>query len=251
MVAVVGGIGASTTVLRRYADTVEELTGLPVQVIATDYSLHSLDSRVGAVFLARADPERTRRAREVVTGVPVVTEQDTAAIALTAALLTTLARAGRAPSLSRVVIAGARTMPALSHLLLVAGIGDVTTWNPADALAFPLRRIASGADAVISLVGGGGRYAWPRHGIPAVIVPDPARDPVLALPGLVRALTEHPGAKPALGVHRACAVALAQATAPGDLLPRRPDRALTERIAEAASLALHPVPVPDEQGELR
>ena len=46
-------------------------------------------------------------------------------------------------------------------VLLTAGMRDITTWSPADALAFPLRRIAADADAVINLVGGGGRFAWP------------------------------------------------------------------------------------------
>lgn len=250
-VAVVGGIGASTSVLRRYATTIEELAGLPTRVIAADFSLHHLGSDVGAVFLARADHERVLMAREVMRGVPVVTDHDTSGIALTAALLTTLSRAGRAPHLSQVVVAGARTMPTFTQLLLVAGIGHVTAWNPADALTYPLLRTASGADAVINLFGGGGRYAWPRHNIPAVIVPDPARDPLLALPGLLRALTSHQGAAPTLGVHRDCALALAQAAPDGALLPRRPDHALVERIAGAATLALRPLPLPDQQGETR
>lgn len=234
LVAVVGGIGATSTTLRRFAAAIEDLAGLRTRVVATDYGLHGLGADVSAVFLARTDLERAQRARDVLTGIPVVTDQDTAAIALTAAVLTTLSRAGRAPRLSRVVIAGANTMPVLSRVLLVAGIGDVTTWNPADALAFPLRRVAAEADAVINLVGGGGRYAWPRHGIPAVIVPDPARDPMLAAPGLLQVLARHPAAKLTLDVHHACALALAAATPPGDQLPRRPDQSLTRRIADAA-----------------
>ena len=239
VVAVVGGIGATTAVLRRYATAVEEQAGLPTRVIASDYSLHSLPPGTSAVLLVRATPERAQKARDSIIGVPVLTDQDTTAVALTAALLTTLTRAGRALQTSRVVVAGANTMPLLNPVLLTAGIRDITTWNPADALAFPLRRIAANADAVINLVGGGGRFAWPRHTAPAVIVPDPARDPVLALPGLLRALTRHPQVRLTPEIQHACAVVLSAATAPGEQVPRRCDETLTRQIADAATDALH------------
>lgn len=239
VVAVVGGIAATTTVLRRYAAIVEDEAGLPARVIASDYGLHSLPPDTGAVLLVRATPEREQRARDSIVGVPVLTDQDTTAIALTAALLTTLTRAGNAPETSRVVIAGASTMPLLNPVLLAAGIRDITTWNPVDALAFPLRRIAADADAVINLVGGGGRFAWPRHAAPAVIVPDPARDPLLALPGLLRALSRHSRARLTPDVQHACAIALSAATPPGEQVPRRADETLTRQIAEFATDALH------------
>ncbi|WP_156213151.1 hypothetical protein [Lentzea aerocolonigenes] len=239
VVAVVGGIGATTTVLRRYATLVEEQAGLTARVIASDYGLHILPAGTSAVLLVRATPDREQKARDLITDMPVLTDQDTTAIALTAALLTTLARAGRAPETSRVVIAGANTMPRLNPVLLTAGIRDITTWNLADALAFPLRRIAADADVVINLVGGGGRFARPRHASPAVIVPDPARDPMLALPGLLHALTQHPHARLTPDVQHACAVALSAATPPGEQLPRRPDDALTHQVADFATDALH------------
>jgi malate dehydrogenase (oxaloacetate-decarboxylating) len=239
MVVVVGGIGATTAVLRRYATLVEEQAGLQTRVIASDYGLYNLPDGTSAVLLVRATPEREQRARDSIMGIPVLTDRDTTAIALTAALLTTLARAGRTPETSRVVIAGANTMPLLNPVLLTAGVRDVTTWNPADALAFPLRRIAANADAVINLVGGGGRFAWPRHTAPAVIVPDPARDPMLALPGLLHALTQHPHARLTPDVQHACAVALSAATPPGEQLPRRPGDTLTRQVAGFATDALH------------
>lgn len=240
VVAVVGGIGATTAVLRRYAVMVEDQAGLPTRVIASDYGLHNLPAGTSAVLLVRATPEREQKARISVVGVPVLTDRDTTAIALTAALLTTLTRIGRTPQTSRVVIAGANTLPMLSPVLLAAGIRDITTWNPADALAFPLRRIAADADVVINLVGGGGRFAWPRHASPAVIVPDPARDPLLALPGLLQALTRHPHTRLTPEVQCACAVALSAATSAGEQLPRSPDLALTRQIADAAAHALQP-----------
>jgi hypothetical protein len=239
VVAVVGGIAATTTVLRRYAAVVEDQAGLPTRVIASDYGLHNLPPDTGVVLLVRATPEREQRARDSLVGVPVLTDQDTTAIALTAALLTTLTRAGNAPETSRVVIAGANTMPLLNPVLLTAGIRDITTWNPVDALSFPLRRVAAAADAVINLVGGGGRFAWPRHAAPAVIVPDPARDPLLALPGLLRALSRHPRARLTPDVQHACAIALSAATPPGEQVPRRADESLTRQVSEFATDALH------------
>lgn len=238
VVAVVGGIGATSAVLRRYAAIVEDQAGAVTRVVASDYGLPALPPGTRAVLLVRATPERAQKARDSVVGVPVLTDQDTTAIALTAALLTTLTRAGRTPQASRVVVAGANTMPMLNPVLLTAGVRDITTWNPADALAFPLRRIAADADAVINLVGGGGRFAWPRHAAPAVIVPDPARDPVLALPGLLHALVQHPHARLTPDVQHACAVALSAATPPGEQVPRRADDALTRQIADAATFAL-------------
>ena len=94
----VGGIGATTAVLKRYAALVEEQAGLPTRVVASDYGLHNLAAGTGAVLLVRATPERAQKARNSVVGIPVLTDHDTTAIALTAALLTTLARAGRAPA---------------------------------------------------------------------------------------------------------------------------------------------------------
>lgn len=239
VVAVVGGIAATTAVLRRYAAIVEDEAGLPTRVIASDYGLHNLPPDTRVVLLVRATPEREQKARDSIADVPVLTERDTTAVALTAALLTTLTRTGNTPETSRVVIAGAGTMPLLNPVLLAAGIRDITTWNPVDALSFPLRGIAADADAVINLVGGGGRFAWPRHAAPAVIVPDPARDPLLALPGLLRALSRHPRARLTPDVQHACAIALSAATPPGHQVPRRADETLTRQIAESAADALH------------
>jgi malate dehydrogenase (oxaloacetate-decarboxylating) len=238
VVAVVGGIGTTSTVLRRYATLIEDQAGLSARVIASDYGLHGMSSDVGAVVLVGVAPERERKARNSIVDVPVVTDQDAAAIALTAAVLTSLVRGDRTPQASKVVIAGADAMPALSPALSTAGVRDITTWNPADALMLPLRRVAAAADVVINLVGGGGLFAWPRHAAPAVIVPDPVRDPSLALPGLVQTLVRHRHARLTPEVQHACAAALSAATPPGEQLPRRADHPLTRSIADAATHAL-------------
>ncbi len=75
------------------------------------------------------------------------------AIAVTASLLTALARADRAPALSRVVITEAHTVPLLRPLLIAAGIGEFDSWNAAVVVGIGLDRIAHGADAVIDMIG--------------------------------------------------------------------------------------------------
>jgi hypothetical protein len=79
-------------------------------VTAAHTQLRDLPAEVGAIFLPHTRPEFAYAARALADGPPVLTSQDTTAIALTAAVLTTLTRAGRAPRSSRVVIAGANTI---------------------------------------------------------------------------------------------------------------------------------------------
>lgn len=250
LVAVIGGIGATSAMLRRYAATIEDLADLPTHLFHSGYSAHDLPADVRVVLLVRTEPGRTRKLRDSLAGRTVITDQDTTTIALTAELLTTLTRAGRAPEASRVVVAGADAMPSLSRLLLAAGIGDITTWNPVDALAYPLERIAARTDAVVDLVGAG-RFTGSRHAGPAVITPDHRRDPLLALPGLLRAITADPAAPLNVDVQHACALALAAATPPGKRLPHEPDEILTRLVADAASRAPHPAQVVDQQGDRR
>nr|WP_157528651.1 hypothetical protein [Kibdelosporangium sp. MJ126-NF4] len=233
-------------VLHEYSALIRDVAGLPTVVMPlvadaprqSHTTLDNLPSSVGAVFLPHVTPERAHMARLAAGETPVVTEHDTTAIALTAALLTTLTHAGRPLNSSRVVIAGANTMPMLSPLLVTTGIGDITTWNHADTGAFPLHRIATGADAVIDLLGGL-TTACEIPFEPAVITRDDPRIPLLALPGLLRALTKIRGATPNVEVCYACAFALVMAT-PSELrLPNGPDLVLTSRVADAATRALH------------
>lgn len=226
--------GARTdTLLRHYATLVQDLSGLPARVLRLDTdstapALRDLPPETTAVFLPHPPSRRLPAAP-----VPVVTGQHSAAITLTAATLISLAQAGRAPQASRVVLAGADTMPTLGPLLMAAGIGDITIWHPRDAFAFPLRRVAARADLVIDLSGTARRTA-----APTVLAPDEGGGPLLALPGLLRALSDRRGAKADVEVFLACAFALVLATPPGDRLPQDPSQALTAQVADAAARVL-------------
>jgi hypothetical protein len=234
-------------VLRRYAAVIQDVTDLPACVLPLEADepqrmrsvLRDLPADVGVIVFVQTLPEYIRKALADVDGVPVLTDRDASAIAITAALLATLTDAGRAPRSSRVVIAGANTMPALCPLLVTAGIGDITTWNLADALGFPLGRVAAGTDAVVDLLGGTAAHIrmLAPYSRPIVIAPDSLRDPLLALPGLLSAILRSPGSQLDLHVHHACALALVAATPRGQQLPGGPDRALTGHVADAATRA--------------
>jgi len=256
VVAVVGD-HATAAQAHRYAALIHELAGLPSQVILLDHTEDTsprqdqpehvqLPPETAAVVLTGRHTADTLCLGDAADPTPVLAEQDIAAVAVTAALLTTLTRRGRAPRASRVVIAGADTVPMLCRLLVAAGIGDITTWKHQDAVAFPLRRVAEDVDAVIDLLG-----VWPAHdhphatvdsGEPAVIAPDAERDPLLVLPGLLRAITQAPDVQAAVAldveVHLACALALVMATPSHQQLPQVPNRDLADRVADAATRAL-------------
>lgn len=226
-VAVLATDAAPDTLLLACTAALEQTSGLRTHVVTATDAIPPA-ARVLVVpgaDRAVADELATR------TGLPVVTTEDTTAIAIAAALSTTLVRAGRRPRSSHVVIAGARRLPLLFPLVLLAEVGQVTKWEVADAPVFPLHRIAADADVVIDLVAATG-------GGPAVITPDLDRDPLLALPGLVRALAKSPHQTPDIDVHQACALALVMATAPAETRPSRPDRALTDAVSAAAVAAL-------------
>lgn len=79
---------------------------------------------------------------------------------------------------------------------------------------------------------------------PAVIAPQYVRDPLSALPGLLRAMTRTPDAPLDVEVHHACTLALVMATPPKELLPHGLGRVLTEHVADAASTTHHQLRAP-------
>lgn len=234
--------------LRQCRTLLETLVGVRTHLVTADSAttaataLGSVSTELDALLFPHASWEYAAEA-QALTGIPVVTGEDTTAIALAAALTTTLARAGRRPRSGHVVIAGADVLPLLFPLVMLGGIGQVTKWNLTDAPTFPLRRVAAEADAIIDLIAATDLDAGFDAG-PAVITPDRERDTLLALPGLVRAVAQTPHARLDIEVHRACVLALVMATPPTDLLPHGPDRELTDRVATAAVTALRATDIP-------
>lgn len=114
--------------LRAYAALIKDLGGphavsQPVTARSNRElidSLQTLPADTGAVYLAHTDPERGFVAQRVLSeagGPPLITDQDTTAIGLTAELLTALMRAEHQLATSYVVVAGADAMPNLCPLL--------------------------------------------------------------------------------------------------------------------------------------
>jgi hypothetical protein len=259
--------------LRRYAAGIHDLAGLPTRAIRlrADTGIQDFQERlrrgpsdIAAVILIRTDPARARAAQAASVGLPVITDLDATAITVSAAVLTTLTRAGRTPASARVVIAGANSVPVLCPLLVAAGIGDITTWNVDDAVSFPLLGVAANADVVINLLADRSEIpALPvlcaAHTDPMVITPNPRHDPLLVLPGLTRALVNTPSVSwsPAATDNYytetclASALTLVMATPPQHTLPTQAQRQLTDRIAEAATHALRPEPhAPTKRSDL-
>jgi len=228
------------------AAVIHELTGLPVRAVpltacdaddlAAQIRVLALDA--GAIFLTRTDPDRARSAQHALHeagGPSVLTDADTTTITVTAVLLTTIARAGREPAASRVVIAGAAALPELCPLLIATGIGDISSWHDSDAHAFPLHLLTRHATAVIDLLGATTQPAgWvPGGHWSSVLTPDDPGYRLLPAPGLLAALVHYPDATLDLDVFRACALALTAATPPGKPVPEIDDPHLTEMIASA------------------
>jgi malate dehydrogenase (oxaloacetate-decarboxylating) len=157
----------------------------------------------------------------------------------TAALLTALRRRGLSPGRSRVVIAGAATMPVLRPLLLAAGVGCVTSWDRCDAVMFPLRWITRNAEAVVDLLGCSRELAEAASDHPELIIifPDQTSWTRLALPGLLRAAATAQDPKSGIAGYHACVLALVAATPPDRLLPDSRDPALSSMVDQAVSRA--------------
>ncbi len=243
--------GSVKPVLRHWAALIHEHTGRltrPVYVSAQDAEdlsagLRGLPPDIGVIVLIRTDPAHYSARNGSAPGWgsqrPVVTDSAMAAATATAALLTTLNRRGLSPERSRVVIAGAATMPVLRPLLLAAGLGRVTSWDRRDAGTFPLRRITRNAEAVIDLLGCVRELAQAASDHPELIIitPDKTNWALLALPAVLHAVAT--AQDPSAGVERyhAGALTLAAATPPDRQLPDPMEPALPSAATRALSPA--------------
>ncbi len=233
-------------VLSRWAALIHDRTGptaRPVYVVAHDAmrlsaGLRGLPSEIGRFLVIRSD--RADHGAGQDGDLPVVTDTAMTAVAVTAALLGTLRRRGMEPRRTRVLIAGAATMPVLCPLLAAAGVGELTSWDRADAGRFPLRRTTRDVEVVIDLLGCGRELTDAARGRSDLIIitPDVTSWALLALPGILRALATAPDPRLDVAVYHACALALVDASPPGRVLPDQADPALGTAVERAATRAL-------------
>lgn len=243
--------GAVELIVREFAEHLGALAHVPVRPVtvgAADAAqlaagIRALPADVGPVLVTHADLERTRRVQQELrdSGLPLVlTDQDATAIALTAAVLAAVADRPRARRAGKVVVAGAQHLPTLAPLLVAAGIADITTWNVADAVAFPLQHVVYGADAVVDLLGALPSWvAEDRHAEIALITRGSALTAPCAAAGLLRAALLDPETTFDLATYCAAARALTSASAADRPLTQRNAQDLTDHVTDAVRPPIH------------
>ncbi|MFC4950097.1 hypothetical protein [Pseudonocardia sp. GCM10023141] len=213
--------GIAATALLVTAEDTDELIA-DLRRVAPDFS---------GVYLTLTNPARAAAAQVALAGTfTVITDRQTTAIALTAAMLSSLDRRGIPPAAGRVVIVGAEHNPLLVALAAAAGIGEIDRWGIDDAHNFPLSTLTRRGALVIDLIGAtrrcGEATAAGTSRTPIIAIDDPSTA-LVALPYLL-AMADQRGHPPALPDCLACAHALAQRTPPGQLLPALSDPALSD-----------------------
>lgn len=228
--------GMVATALLVTADSADELLA----------ELRRVAPNVSGVYLVHTDPARGAAAQAAMGGaLPLITDRQTTAVALTAAMLTTLTHAGITPTAGRVVIAGAERNPLVAELAVATGVGETYSWSLDDAHNFPLRALVRRGTVMIDLVGSGAhrRQANALDPPAPVLTVDEPTTPLLALPGLLIA-TQTLRRPAGIATLLATARALVERTPPGRLLPGLSDPALTEPALVAAAIAGCPAPRP-------
>ncbi len=173
------------------------------------------------------------------------TVNDGLAVAAAAAALGAVRRIGIDPRRARVVVVDPARGGELANLLVAAGIGDLTLYDPVQYGIGPLHRFADQTDLIIDLIG----LVAPPEGVPLLhtrmetppplIAATAGPRPLHALPGLLTAAitTRHPITTAA----RLAAVhAITAQTRAGQLLPSLDHPQLTPAVAAAAIRALAP-----------
>jgi malate dehydrogenase (oxaloacetate-decarboxylating) len=170
--------------------------------------LRSVATKFPTIYLVHTDAARARAAQRLLTEATIITDQQTAAILLTAGLLTTLAHTGMSTRASRIVIIGGRQNPEVTDLAVAAGVGEIITWSPDDAHHIPLASLARRATASATHQREATAMVLPP---PLIAIDNPAQS-LLALPTLlsIHATIRHPimGTK----LFYSCAQALAAGT---------------------------------------
>ncbi|MFC4943781.1 hypothetical protein [Pseudonocardia sp. GCM10023141] len=224
--------GIAATALLVTAEDTEELIA-DLRRVAPDFS---------GAYLTLTNPARAEAAQGALTGaLTVITERQTSAVALIAAVLSILDRRGTPPAEGRVVIVGADHNPLLVALAAAAGIGEIDRWGLDDAHNFPLQTLSRRDALVIDLLGTTqpwGQAKSSADSLTRVIAVDDPTMPLLALPYLLGTGCQR-GDPPGLAECLACAQVLAQRTPPGRILPALSDPA---RSAPPSSNTAVPAP---------
>lgn len=222
--------GIAATALLVTAEDTDELIA-DLRRVAPDFS---------GAYLTLTDPARADAAQAALSGTfTVITDRQTTAIALTAAMLSSLDRQGIAPAAGHIVIVGAEHNPLLVALAVAAGIGEIDRWGLDDAHNFPLQTLTCRGALVVDLLATTTHHGQATVSVGArtgVIAVDDPTTPLLALPYLLSTAHQR-GRAPGLAECLACAQTLAEHTPPGQALPALSDPGLSDpaRSAPAAS----------------
>ncbi|SBW27159.1 hypothetical protein FDG2_5198 [Candidatus Protofrankia californiensis] len=184
-----------------------------------------------------------RTALETVPHLLLDSVNDGLAVAATAAAVNALRLRAVDPRRARVVLVDPARGGDLAGLLIAAGIGDLTLYDPVPYGTAPLHQLADDIDLIVDLIG----LIAPPPGVPLLRTrpetPPPlaaattAPRPLHALPGLLTAaIATQQQITPAARL--AAVEALTAHTQPGALLPPLDHPGLTPAVAAAASRAL-------------
>jgi hypothetical protein len=215
--------------------------------VATAVSL--LAPGFGATVLIHTGLARIAAIRAALDGTGLVVldaVNDGLAVAATAAVLSSLGARGIRPPAARVVLVDPARGGELSNLLIAAGVGDLTLYDPVQYGIGALHAVTAdegAVDLVVDLIG----LAAPPTSVPVLrtrpqtppryAAATAAPRPLHAMPGLLTAaLAAH--RRPTTAARLAAARTLSGLAAPGDLLPPLDHPDLTAKIAAAVVAAM-------------
>jgi malate dehydrogenase (oxaloacetate-decarboxylating) len=219
--APLSGLRSIASLLRERADIDAEAILLdPEGIEELAAQLGDLAAKFDVIYLVGVTRTRAQAAHSALHHPAwIITDWQTRAIALTAALLTTLTRMHHSTSASTVLIIGGDHHPEIAALAVAAGIGEVTSWTPHDAPCFPLSALARRATVVIDALGS----ANTRRQAAYMVLPPPiiALDDEQPLLALAELLPTRRGTRSGSVAHRsyACARELSARTPHDRLLP--------------------------------
>jgi malate dehydrogenase (oxaloacetate-decarboxylating) len=183
--------------------------------------LQGLSANFTVLYLVDITWARAQAAQRALGRMSVITDWQTSAIALTAALLTTLTRLRRPRNVSTVLIVGRDHHPEIAALAAAAGVSNITSWTPRDAPGYRLSALARTATAIIDVVNSSTIRAQLTQMVlpPPIITLEHPEHSLLALAELLL-VRRGPGSSPDTQLSFTCARELSARTPHDRLLPR-------------------------------